>query len=58
MEAWREELDRALVEGLEDSDDGIEDHLLEDIFLNLNFDPDEEKKREHVGSRRAVRRYP
>ena len=57
MEAWREELDRALLEGLDDSDDAIEEHVLEEVFLNLDYDQDEEVERVQVGGNRPRRRY-
>ena len=46
MEAWREELNRALAHGLENSDDDIEEQLLEEVFLNLDFDPDKDEERD------------
>jgi hypothetical protein len=35
MDSWREELERSIVRGLEDSDDKFEVQLMEDIFLHL-----------------------
>ena len=57
MEAWREELDHALAHGLENSDDDIEEQLLEEVFSNLDFDPDEDEERSQVGGSRPRRRY-
>ena len=57
MDAWRGELQRALAHGLENSDDDIEDQLLEDMFSNLDFDPDEDEERGQVGGSRPGRRY-
>ena len=57
MEVWREELDRALTHGLENSNDDIEDQLLEEVFSNLDFDPDEDEERNQVGGSRHGRRY-
>ena len=37
MEAWKDELDSALAQGLEDLNDSIEEQLLEDVFLNLDL---------------------
>ena len=57
MEAWRRELERALAHGLENSDDDIEDQLLEEVFSNLDFDPNEDEERGQVGGSRPGRRY-
>ena len=57
MEAWRGELERALAHGLENSDDDIEDQLLEEVFSNLDFDPDEDEERGQMGGSRPGRRY-
>ena len=57
MEAWKEELDRALAYGLENSDDDIEEQLLEEVISNLDFDPDEDEERGQVGGSRPRRRY-
>ena len=45
-------------QGLEDSDDNIEEQLLEDVFMNLDFDPDnDEEERGQVEGSMAGRRY-
>ena len=57
MEAWREELDRALADSLENSDDDIEEQLCEEVVSNLDFDLDEDEERGQVGGSKPGRRY-
>ena len=57
MEGWRQELDRVVAHGLVNSDDDIEEQLLEQVFSNLDFDPDEDEERGQVGGSRPGRRY-
>ena len=52
MEAWRQELQRARVQGFEDSDEEVEEELLELVFANLDFDLDEEDDDRRGGRRR------
>ena len=57
MEAWRQELQRAMAQGFEDSDEEVEEEFLELVFANLDFDPDEEDDDRRMGGSTMRRRF-
>jgi hypothetical protein len=56
MDSWREELERAIAQGLEDSDDEHDWDLMEDIFFALE-EPALEQKRPQIGGSRPGRKH-